>query len=50
MDPQTEKRTPPAISRQSIMLAKQAGLEQQKNGYGNVRCPRCNGTPEITMT
>ena len=47
---QTEKRTLPTISRQSIMLAKQARLEQLKNGYVSVKCPRCNGTPEITMT
>ena len=47
---ETEKRTLPTISRQSIMLAKQARLEQQKNGYVSVKCPKCNGTLKITMT
>lgn len=50
MPTQMEKGTLPTISRQSIMLAKQARLEQQKNGYVSVKCPKCNGTPEITMT
>ncbi len=47
---QKEKIILPTISRQSIMLAKQARLEQQKNGYVSVKCPKCNGIPEITMT
>lgn len=47
---QTEKKTFPTISRQSIMLAKKARLEQQKNGYVSVICPKCQKHPEITTT
>ena len=47
---QMEKKTFPTISHQSIMLAKQARLEQQKNGYVSVICPKCQEHPEITMT
>ena len=45
---QTEKRTFPTISHQSLMLAKQARLEQQKNGYVSVICPKCQEHREIT--
>lgn len=47
---QMEKRTFPTTSPQSIMLAKQARLEQQKNGHVTVICPKYQGHPEITMT
>lgn len=47
---QIKKKTFPTISPQSIMLAKQARLEQQKNGYVTVVCPKCKKHPEITMT
>lgn len=47
---QVEKKTLPTISHQSIMLAKQARLEKQRNGYVTVVCPKCQGHPEITMT
>lgn len=40
----------PAISRQSLALAKQARLEQQKDGYVTVVCPKCQGHPEIITT
>ena len=50
MDNPMEKKTFPVISRQSIMLAKQARLEKQKNGYVSVVCPKCQEHPEITMT
>ena len=50
MDTQVEKKIFHTISHQSIMLAKQARLEHQKNGYVSVKCPKCNNTPEITMT
>ncbi len=33
-----------------IMLAKQAKKEIRQMGHTNIRCPKCNGTPEITMT
>lgn len=38
------------FSPQSIMLANQARLEQLKNGYVSVKCPKCHEHPEITMT
>lgn len=41
---QIKKKTFPTISPQSIMLAKQARLEQQKNGYVTVVCPKCQKT------
>lgn len=44
------EKTYHTISHQSIMLAKQARLEQQKNGYVTVICPKCQKHPEITMT
>lgn len=47
---QREKKTFPTISHQSIMLAKQAMLEQQKNGYISITCPKCQEHPEITTT
>lgn len=47
---QMEKRTFPTISPQSIKLANQARLEQQKNGYVTVVCPKCQEHPEIRMT
>ena len=47
---QKEKRTFPAISPQSIMLANQARSEQQKDGYVTVVCPKCLRHPEIMMT
>ncbi len=50
MDTQKEKRTLPTISQESIMLANQARMEQQRDGYVSVKCPKCNGTPEITTT
>ena len=50
MDTQMEKKTLQIISPQSIMLAKQARLEQQKNGYVTVICPKCQEHPEILMT
>ena len=50
MDTQNEKRTLPTISQESIMLANQARLEQQRDGYVSVKCPKCNGTPKITTT
>ena len=50
MDNPMEKKTFPVISRQSIMLAKQARLEKQKNGYVSVVCPKCQEHPKITTT
>lgn len=47
---QMERKIFPTISPQSIMLAKQARLEQQKNGYVTVICPKCQEHPEITTT
>ena len=47
---QTKKKTFPTISPQSIMLAKQARLEQQKSGYVTVICPKCQKHPKITIT
>lgn len=44
------KLTTKEMENSSIMLAKQARLEQQKNGYVSVKCPKCNGTLKITMT
>ncbi len=32
------------------MLAKQARMEKQKNGYVTVVCPKCHEHPEIVMT
>jgi hypothetical protein len=45
-----EKKTSPMVSSQSIMLAKQARLEQQKTGRVTTICPRCHEHPEIMMT
>lgn len=47
---QTNKKTSHTISQQSIMLANQARVEQQKNGYVSVSCPKCQEHPKITMT
>lgn len=47
---QTEKKIFPTISPQSIMIANQARLEQQMNGYVTVVCPKCQRHPEIKMT
>jgi hypothetical protein len=38
------------VSPQSIMLAKQARLEQLKDGYVTTICPKCNEHPKITTT
>ncbi len=32
------------------MLAKKAKRELRKVGVTSVKCPKCNGSPEITMT
>ena len=32
------------------MLAKKAKKELRQMGFTNIRCPKCDGTPEITMT
>lgn len=47
---QKEKETFLTISRQSVMLANQARIEQQENGYVKVICPKCQEHPKITMT
>ena len=47
---QTKKKTFPTISPQSIMLAKQARLEMQRNGCITVICPKCLKHPIISMT
>lgn len=50
MDTQAKKKTFPVISLESITLAKQARLEQQTKGYIEVKCPRCQEHPEISMS
>lgn len=50
MDFQMEKEAFPTISHQSIMLANQAWMEQLKNGYVSVKCPKCHEHPEIMTT
>lgn len=47
---QTEKKTFPIISHQSITLAKQARLEYLKTGVISVTCPKCHQHPEIKTT
>ncbi len=32
------------------MLAKKAKKEIRQMGFTNIRCPKCGGSPEITMT
>lgn len=43
---QMEKKTFPEISRQSIMLAKQARMEQQEKGHITVICPKMSKAPK----
>ena len=47
---QMKKGIFPTISPQSIMLAKQARLEQQRDGYIRTVCPKCGKHPKITIT
>ena len=45
-----DKKSFSTISEHSILLAKQARLEKQKNGYVTVICPKCHEHPKIMMT
>ena len=47
---QTQEKTLPTISPQSIMLAKQAQKEQALNGAVTVVCPKCQKHPKIETT
>jgi hypothetical protein len=44
------ERSTPMISEESIMLARQAHLEQQRYGHVIVTCPKCHQHPKVTMT
>lgn len=37
-------------SNNPIMLAKRARIEIIQTGHTNIRCPKCDTPPEITMT
>ena len=41
---------PQEVSSNPNMLAKQAKREIRELGHTNIRCPKCGGAPEITMT